>query len=90
MTAKWKREYVRLSVNILIEFVVQNRFIRAGLKILVKGGCSSMQMGHFRLGQDISMIYLSPRGLREKRTGKISRVISQGIGVKISLPGYSR
>ncbi len=90
MTAKWKREYVRLSVNILVEFVVQNRVYQGWIKDIGEGGMVIDANGPFSIGQDISMIYLSPRGLREKRTGKISRTISQGIGVKFSLPGYSR
>ncbi len=90
MTAKWKREYVRLSVNILVEFVVQNRVYQCWIKYKGEGGMFIDANGPFLIGQDISMIYLSPRGLRDKRTGKISRTISQGIGVKFSLSGYSR
>lgn len=65
-------------------------FYQGWIKDIGEGGMFIDANGPFSIGQDISMIYLSPRGLREKRTGKISRVISQGIGVKISLPGYSR
>ncbi len=90
MTTKRKREYVRLTVNIVVEFVVQNRVYRGWIKDISEGGMFIDTKGPFSAGQDISMTYLSPRGLGEKRTGKVSWVTSKGIGVELYHPGYSR
>ncbi len=46
--------------------------------------------GRFYEGQDISMTIESPKFESEKRTGKIVRVTSHGIGVKFNHPGDTR
>ncbi len=46
--------------------------------------------GRFSEGRDISMTIESPQFGSEKRTGKIVRVTSLGIGVKFTQAGYTR
>ncbi len=84
MTAKDKRERVRISIPRVVDFAVKGRVYRSSIENTSGSGVFIKTEARFSdryEGQDISMTIESPG---EKRTGKIARVASQGIGVEFS------
>ncbi len=85
MTAKDKRERVRHADAKIVDFVVGKRAHRGSTTNMSRNGVFIKTEGRFSKGQDISMVFESPRfEKREKRTGKIIRVAPHGIGVEFS------
>ncbi len=90
---KEKREHVRRSVDIPVEFIVQERLYQGRIKNINKEGwirIGNVNKGgvfveteiSFSIEQNISMTYQSPSFGKENRTGKIVGISPQGIGVK--------
>jgi hypothetical protein len=90
---KEKREHVRRSVDIPVEFIVQERLYQGRIKNINKEGwirIGNVNKGgvfveteiSFSIEQNISMSYQSPSFGKENRIGKIVRISPQGIGVK--------
>ena len=90
---KEKREHVRRSVDIPVEFIVQERLYQGRIKNINKEGwirIGNVNKGgvfveteiSFSIEQNISMTYQSPSFGKENRIGKIVRISPQGIGVK--------
>jgi hypothetical protein len=91
MTAKDRRAFVRLATLRNVNFNVGGGRVYLGLiKNKGDGGAFIETGGRFFEGQNISMTIESPQFGSEKRTGKIVRVTSLGIGVKFNHPGYTR
>ena len=83
MTTKEKRERVRHADSKTVDFVVGKRTHRGSTTNMSRNGVFIKTEGRLSKGQDISMVFESPRfEKREKRTGKIVRVTPEGIGVK--------
>ena len=91
MTTKEKREHARRIVDIPIQFIVQSRLYQGQIKNMgnegwvknvKKGGVFIETEMSFSVGQVISMTYSSPHFKEKNRIGTITRVESQGIGVK--------
>ncbi|HEA66463.1 MAG TPA: hypothetical protein ENI07_06550 [Desulfobacterales bacterium] len=81
MTAKDKRESVRLAISRGVDFVVMGRIYRGLIESNSDCGAFIKTKGRFSEGQDISMTIESPG---EKRAGKIARVAPHGIGVEFN------
>ncbi len=84
MTTKDKRERVRISIPRVVDFAVKGRAYRSSIENTSGSGVFIKTVGRFSdqyEGQDISMTIESPG---EKRTGKIARVASKGIGVEFN------
>jgi hypothetical protein len=84
MTAKDKRERVRISISRGVDFVVKGRAYRSSIENTSGGGVFIKTARRFSdryKEQDISMTIESPS---EKRTGKIARVAPHGIGVEFN------
>ncbi|KKL96201.1 hypothetical protein LCGC14_1846870 [marine sediment metagenome] len=90
---KEKREHVRRSVDIPVEFIVQERLYQGRIKNINKEGwirIGNVNKGgvfveteiSFSIEQNISMTYQSPSFGKENRIGKIVGISPQGIGVK--------
>ncbi len=88
-----KREHVRRSVDIPVEFIVQERLYQGQIKNINKEGwirIGNVNKGGvfveteipFSIELNISMTYQSPSFGKENRIGKIVRIGPQGIGVK--------
>ncbi len=85
MTANDKRERVRHADSKIVDFVVGNRSHRGSATNMSGDGVFIKTEGRFSKGQAISMVFESSRfEKREKRTGKIIRVVLHGIGVEFS------
>ncbi len=88
MTTKDKRERVRHADSKIVDFVVGKRAHRGSTTNMNADGVFIKTEGRLSKGQDISMVFESPKfGKREKRTGKIVRVVPQGIAVKFRQRG---
>ena len=81
MTAKDKRERVRISISRGTSFVVKGHAYRSSIENTSSSGVFIKTEGRFSEGQDISMTIESPG---EKRTGRIARIAHHGIGVEFS------
>ena len=84
MTAKDKRERVRISISRVTNFVVKGRAYRSSIENTSGSGVFIKTEGRFSdqyEGQDISMTIESPG---EERIGKIARVAPHGIGVEFN------
>jgi len=81
MTAKDKRERVRISIPRVVDFAVKGRAYRSSIENTSGSGVFIKTEGRFSEGQDISMTIESPG---EKRTGKIARIAHHGIGVEFN------
>jgi hypothetical protein len=84
MTAKDKRERVKISFSRGVDFVLKGRAYRSSIENTSGSGVFIKTKGRFSdryEGQDISMTIESPG---EKRAGKISRVTPYGIGVEFN------
>ncbi len=91
MITKEKREHARRPVNIPVGFIVQGRLYQGQIKNMGnEGWVKNIKTGgvfietemSFSVGQVISMTYSSPHFKEKNRIGAITRVESQGIGVK--------
>ena len=94
---KEKREYVRRSVDIPVEFIVQERLYQGRIKSINKEGwirIGNVNKGGvfvetevpFSIELNISMTYQSPSFGKENRIGKIVGISPHGIGVKFQRP----
>jgi Tfp pilus assembly protein PilZ len=54
-----------------------------------KGGVFVETRGSFLAGDDVMVVYESPIGIDQKRTGKIVKIDRDGIGVRYNYPGYN-
>ncbi len=91
MTDKDRREYVRFPTLRNVNFNVGGGRVYLGLIKNKSDGGAFIETGEcFSEGQNISMTIESPKFESEKRTGKIVRVTSHGIGVKFNHPGDTR
>ena len=93
MSTKEKRDCVRLSGPRVVDFVVRGRVYRGSIENNSDCGVFIKTKGRFSdryEGRDISMTIEAPKFGSEKRTGKITRVTPEGIGVKFNYPGYTR
>jgi Tfp pilus assembly protein PilZ len=54
-----------------------------------KGGVFVETRGSFLAGDDVMVVYESPIGIDQKRTGKIVKIDPNGIGVRFNYPGYN-
>ncbi len=81
MTAKDKRELVRISIPRVVDFAVKGRAYRSSIENISGSGVFIKTEGRFSEGQDISMTIETPG---EKRTGKITRITHHGIGVEFN------
>ncbi len=81
MTAKDKRERVRISISRVTSFVVKGRAYQSSIENTSGSGVFIKTEGRFSEGQDISMTIESPG---EKRTGRIARIAHHGIGVEFN------
>ncbi len=90
MTAKDRREYVRLSISRSVNFLVKGRPYQGLIENTSDSGAFIKTMERLSDGQDISMTIESPKFRNEKKTGKIVRVTPKGIGVEFNYPGYTR
>ncbi|HEA69519.1 MAG TPA: hypothetical protein ENI07_22315 [Desulfobacterales bacterium] len=84
MTAKDKRERVRISISRVTSFVVKGRAYQSSIENTSGSGVFIKTVGRFSnryKGQDISMTIESPG---EKRTGRIARIAHHGIGVEFN------
>ena len=54
-----------------------------------KGGVFVETRGTFLAGDDVMVVYESPIGIDQKRTGKIVKIVEDGIGVRFNYPGYN-
>ena len=81
MTAKDKRGCVRISISRGADFAVKGRVYRGSIENYCNSGAFIKTKEHFSEEQDISMTIESQS---EKRTGKINRISSYGIGVEFS------
>ncbi len=84
MTAKDKRERVRISISRGADFAVKDRVYRSSIENTSSSGVFIKTEERFSEGQDISMTIESPKFEDEKRTGKIARVAPHGIGVEFN------
>ncbi len=85
MAAKDKRKRVRHADSKIVDFVVGRRSHRGSTINMSGDGVFIKTEGRFSKGQAILMTFESPRfAKREKRTGKIARVASHGIGVEFN------
>ncbi len=81
MTAKDKRDRVRISISRVTNFVVKGRAYQSSIENTSGSGVFIKTRGRFSEGQDISMTIETPG---EKRTGKITRITHHGIGVEFN------
>jgi len=81
MTAKDKRERVRISISRVTSFVVKGRAYQSSIENTSGSGVFIKTEGRFSEGQDISMT-IESQG--EKRTGRIARIAHHGIGVELN------
>ncbi len=85
MTDKDRREYVRMPTTWNVDFSVDGGLVYMGLiEDKSDNGVFIETGGRFSEGRDISMTIESPKFESEKRTGRIVRVTSRGIGVKFT------
>jgi Tfp pilus assembly protein PilZ len=54
-----------------------------------KGGIFVETRGSFLSGDDVMVVYESPMGIDQKRSGKIVKIDLDGIGIKFNHPGYN-
>ncbi len=91
MSTEEKRDFVRLSTQRVVKFIVRSRSYKAS--IVNSSDCGvfiKTKKRRFSEGQDISMTIESPKFGSEERTGKVTRVTPEGIGVEFNYPGYTR
>ncbi len=81
MTAKDKRERVRISISRGTSFAVKGRAYRSSIENTSDSGAFIKTLERLSDGQDISMTIESPS---EQRTGKIARVAPHGIGMEFN------
>ncbi len=90
MTTKEKREHVRRSVSIPVEFAVQSNLYRGLAYNISDGGIFINVTGRFTVGEDISIIspadQVSLRSVGNNRPGSIVWISPHGIGVKFKNP----
>ena len=91
MIDKDRRECVRFPTLRNVNFNVGGGRVYLGLMKNKGDGGAFIETGErFSEGQNISMTIESTRFESEKRTGKIVRIASHGIGVKFTRTGYDR
>ncbi len=91
MSTEEKRDYIRLSIQRDVKFVVRGRSYKGSIENSSDCGVFiKTKKRRFSEGQDISMAIESPKFGSEERTGKIARVTPKGIGVEFNYPGYTR
>ncbi len=93
MSAEEKRDCVRFSIQRVVDFTVKNRVYRGSIENNSDCGVFIKTKKRFSdrfEGRDISMTIESPKFGSEERTGKITRVTPEGIGVEFNYPGYTR
>jgi lysophospholipid acyltransferase (LPLAT)-like uncharacterized protein len=91
MTDKDRKEYVRFPTLRNVYFRDGGGRVYLGLMKNKGDGGAFIETGErCSEGQDISMTIESPKFESEKRTGKIVRIASHGIGVKFTRTGYDR
>ncbi len=93
MSTEEKRECVRLSISRGVDFSVKGRAYRGSIENNSDCGVFIKTKRRFSdryEGLAISMTIESPKFGSEERTGKITRVTPEGIGVEFNYPGYTR
>ena len=91
MSTEEKRDCVRLSISRGVAFVVRGLIHQGSIENYCDSGVFiKTKKGRFSKGQDVSMTIESPKFGSEERTGKITRVTPEGIGVEFNYPGYTR
>ncbi len=90
MATKNKRGCTRLPTSRRVEIRAKGAIYLGTIENNCDSGVFIETTGRFSVGQDISMTIDSPKFESEKRTGKIVRVTSRGIGVNFNYPGYTR
>jgi hypothetical protein len=87
---KDRRKYIRIKTSRAAECYISGRRFEGIIKDESTGGAYIQIKGAFSKGQDIMLIYTSPQGIVMKKSGKIARIGSDGIGIEFKYPGYSR
>jgi len=83
-----RREDIRQGCSKVVEIFVLGRSYLGCIKNESKSGIFIEAKGSFGVGQEISLTYPSPIAPDHIRTGKIVKIVPNGIGVKLNYPGY--
>jgi hypothetical protein len=82
---RWVREYPRLSCYLLVDFASQGKAYRSCIRDISASGVFIETMDLFTPGQEIALCFTLPESnemLPFKLKGKVTRVLSDGIGVQ--------
>ncbi|MEW5910609.1 MAG: PilZ domain-containing protein [Thermodesulfobacteriota bacterium] len=90
MSALNRRKYVRLKTSRPVEFSILGRRYQGTIMDESTGGVYVQVKGTFSLHQEITINYTSPQGISIKKSGRIVRIVSDGIAVEFKHPGYAR
>jgi hypothetical protein len=85
-----KRKDIRYSCQKLADVYIGGHRFSGCIKDESKGGLFIETRGSFMMGDEVVVIYGSPKGMSMKRSGKIVKIIPKGIGIKLNWPGYNR
>ena len=87
MATENKREYARRADSTIVDFVVEGHLYRGFTKNWSRDGVFIRTAGRFSEGQNILTTFVYPKIGSDKKTGKIVRYTSRGIGVKFNQSG---
>lgn len=91
---QWVREYPRLQCHLIVDFESGGRVYQSYIRDISASGVFIESKDHFEVGQDVKLCFAfseSDEMLPFKIRGKITRVYSEGIGVRYEdMTSYQR
>ena len=84
-----KRKDIRHSCKKLADVFIGTQRYPGCIRNESKGGVFVETRGSFFKGDEVTVVYESPIGIDQKRTGKIVKIDHNGIGVRYNYPGYN-
>jgi hypothetical protein len=84
-----KRKDIRHSCKKLADVFIGAQRHPGCIRNESKGGVFVETHGSFFAGDEVMVVYESPIGIDQKRTGKIVKIERDGIGVRYNYPGYN-
>ena len=85
-----KRRDVRHNRSMFTEFFVDGAAFLGTIRNESRGGLLVQTAASFSRGQEVTLLFTTPSGFDQKRTGKIVNLYPGAIGVKFHWPGYNR
>ena len=84
-----KRKNIRHSCHKFADVFIGAQRYSGLIRNESKGGVFVETRGSFFAGDEVMVVYESPIGIDQRRTGKIVKIVPDGIGVRFNYPGYN-